>query len=74
MIPLHDLMLFAIAAVVLAITPGPNMLYLITRTLSQGKRAGFISLMGVICGFLFHIIPHSALEKDVYLLSVIPNA
>ncbi|APA93890.1 MULTISPECIES: LysE family translocator [Myroides] len=56
MIPLHDLMLFAIAAVVLAITPGPNMLYLITRTLSQGKKAGFISLMGVICGFLFHIV------------------
>lgn len=56
MIPLYDLMLFAAAAVVLAITPGPNMLYLITRTLSQGRRAGFISLMGVMSGFLFHIV------------------
>lgn len=56
MIPLHNLLLFAMAAIVLAITPGPNMLYLISRTLSQGKKAGFISLMGVMCGFLFHIV------------------
>lgn len=56
MIPLYDLLLFAIAAIVLAITPGPNMVYLISRTLSQGKKAGLISLMGVITGFLFHIV------------------
>ncbi|MDR0228651.1 MAG: LysE family translocator [Flavobacteriaceae bacterium] len=56
MIPLYDLLLFAIAAMVLAITPGPNMVYLISRTLSQGKKAGLISLMGVITGFLFHIV------------------
>ena len=56
MIPIQDLLLFAMAAIVLAITPGPNMLYLISRTLSQGKKAGLISLMGVMSGFLFHIV------------------
>lgn len=56
MIPIPDLLLFAMAAIVLAITPGPNMLYLISRTLSQGKKAGLISLMGVMSGFLFHIV------------------
>lgn len=56
MIPLHELLLFALAALILAITPGPNMVYLISRTLSQGQRAGLLSLLGVICGFLFHIV------------------
>lgn len=56
MIPLHDLMLFALAAFLLVISPGPNMVYLISRSITQGRRAGLISLAGVITGFLFHII------------------
>jgi threonine/homoserine/homoserine lactone efflux protein len=56
MIPINDLLLFALAAFVLVISPGPNMVYLISRTLTQGKRAGLISLSGVVCGFLFHIV------------------
>lgn len=56
MIPFQALLLFALAALILAITPGPNMIYLISRTLSQGKKAGLISLLGVMVGFLFHIL------------------
>lgn len=56
MIPFPELVLFAFAALLLAITPGPNMIYLISRTLAQGKKAGLISLAGVMVGFLFHII------------------
>lgn len=56
MIPFQALLLFALAALILAITPGPNMIYLISRTLSQGQKAGLISLLGVIIGFLFHIV------------------
>jgi threonine/homoserine/homoserine lactone efflux protein len=56
MIPFHELLLFALAALVLVISPGPNMIYLISRTITQGKKAGQTSLAGVICGFLFHII------------------
>jgi threonine/homoserine/homoserine lactone efflux protein len=56
MIPLQELGLFALAALVLVISPGPNMIYLISRSITQGRQAGLISLMGVICGFLFHII------------------
>ncbi len=55
MIPIYDLLIFILAALVLVISPGPNMIYLISRTISQGKKAGFISLAGVITGFLFHI-------------------
>lgn len=55
MIPINDLLLFGLASMVMVLSPGPNMLYLISRSLSQGKKAGVISLIGVMCGFLFHI-------------------
>jgi len=56
MIPFHELLFFALAALVLVISPGPNMIYLISRTITQGRKAGLTSLAGVICGFLFHIL------------------
>ncbi|MCP1994678.1 LysE family translocator [Flavobacterium sp. HSC-61S13] len=55
MIPADEILIFALAALVMAISPGPNMIYLISRTLTQGQKAGFVSLIGVVCGFLFHI-------------------
>jgi threonine/homoserine/homoserine lactone efflux protein len=56
MLPISDLLLFALAAFGLVISPGPNMIYLISRSITQGRKAGLISLAGVICGFLFHIV------------------
>ncbi len=56
MIPINDLLLFGLASLIMVLSPGPNMIYLISRSLSQGKRAGILSLFGVICGFLFHIL------------------
>jgi len=56
MIPINDLLLFGLAALIMVLSPGPNMIYLISRSLSQGKKAGIISLFGVMCGFLFHIL------------------
>lgn len=56
MIPTNDILLFGLASLIMVLSPGPNMIYLISRSLSQGKKAGIISLFGVICGFLFHIL------------------
>lgn len=56
MIPVSELLLFALASLIMVLSPGPNMIYLISRSISQGKKAGIISLFGVICGFLFHIL------------------
>lgn len=56
MMPFHEVLIFAFAAFVLVLSPGPNMIYLISRSISQGKKAGLISLAGVICGFMFHIL------------------
>jgi len=38
----------------LIITPGPDMLYVISRGVTQGRRAGMLSALGVICGILVH--------------------
>ncbi len=56
MIPISELLLFGLASLIMVLSPGPNMIYLISRSLSQGKKAGIISLFGVMCGFLFHIL------------------
>jgi threonine/homoserine/homoserine lactone efflux protein len=41
---------FLLASVVLAVTPGPGMLYIATRTWAEGRRAGFESVAGVALG------------------------
>lgn len=60
MIPLSDLLLFAGAALLMVLTPGPNMIYLISRSICQGRRAGVISLFGVVAGFLVHMLAAAA--------------
>lgn len=55
MIPLDDWLLFIAAALIMVLSPGPNMIYLISRSICQGRRAGVISLIGVAAGFLVHM-------------------
>ena len=52
MIPTGDWLLFTGAALLMVLTPGPNMVYLLSRSVCQGRRAGFVSLFGVVAGFL----------------------
>lgn len=47
---LESLLVFAALSVGLAVTPGPNMLYLVSRALAQGTRAGTISMAGCALG------------------------
>lgn len=60
MIPLHELLLFTAAALGMALSPGPNMMYLLSRSICQGRRAGLVSLLGVVTAFLLHILCASA--------------
>jgi threonine/homoserine/homoserine lactone efflux protein len=46
------LAVFLLASLVLAVTPGPGVIYLVTRTLAAGRRAGFASVGGVALGNL----------------------
>ena len=43
---------FIVASVILAITPGPGVVYIVTRTLSQGRKAGLASVGGIALGNL----------------------
>jgi len=47
---------FLLASVLLAITPGPGVFYIVTRTLAQGRRAGLSSVAGVALGNLGNAI------------------
>jgi threonine/homoserine/homoserine lactone efflux protein len=47
--------LFVVAALILAVTPGPAVLYIVTRSVSQGRSAGIVSCLGVACGGLVHV-------------------
>jgi len=47
---------FGLICLGLVLTPGPNMIYLVSRSICQGRKAGLISLGGVAIGFLFYML------------------
>ena len=51
-----SLIAFAAIALGMVLTPGPNMVYLVSRSISQGRAAGLISLGGVALGFVFYML------------------
>jgi threonine/homoserine/homoserine lactone efflux protein len=55
MLSIQELGWFGLAVLVLVLTPGPNMMYCVSRTLSQGTRAGMLSLAGVLVAFAAHL-------------------
>jgi len=56
MLTTQELAWFALVALALVLTPGPNMIYCISRTLCQGRAAGMVSLGGVALGFVVHLL------------------
>lgn len=53
---LSDLLAFALVSLAMVLTPGPNMIYVISRSICQGPMAGLISLGGVALGFVFYML------------------
>ena len=49
----------AVIALGMVLTPGPNMMYLVTRSLTQGRRAGLVSLLGVITALFLYVVAAS---------------
>jgi threonine/homoserine/homoserine lactone efflux protein len=58
----------AVVALGLVLTPGPNMIYLVSRSIVQGRRAGLISLLGVGVGFLVYLAAATAGIATVFVL------
>jgi threonine/homoserine/homoserine lactone efflux protein len=51
---------FLLATLALNLAPGPDMMYVIARSVGQGRRAGVISSLGIACGCLVHIAAAAA--------------
>jgi len=51
----NSLLVFIGTGLLLNITPGPDVLYIVGRSLAQGRIAGLISVLGISTGCLFHI-------------------
>ncbi len=76
---IRSLQLFMIAALVLAITPGPAVLYIVTRSITQGRTAGVVSCFGVTLGGLVHVLAaalgvSAALATSVLAFNVVKYA
>ncbi len=65
---MSTLALFAVAAVTLLVIPGPAVLYIVTRSVDQGRAAGLASVCGVHVGTLVHVAA-AALGLSALLMS-----
>jgi len=63
------LFVFLVATVALNLSPGPDMLYVISRSLEQGRRAGMVSALGIGTGTLVHTLV-TAIGLSAILLSI----
>ncbi len=54
--PSRELFLFIAAALVLLITPGPSVLYIVARSIDRGRKAGLASCIGIYTGGLVHVM------------------
>ena len=62
------LFVFIAAAVLLLVTPGPAVLYIVARSIDQGRRAGIVSALGIHIGTLMHVAA-AALGVSALLVS-----
>lgn len=63
-----NLLLFVGAALVLLLTPGPAVFYIVTRSVEQGRLAGIVSSLGIQVGTLCHVVA-AALGLSALLMS-----
>ncbi|MGP6158806.1 MAG: LysE family translocator [Vulcanimicrobiaceae bacterium] len=63
--------LFALAATILVMTPGPGTMYLLARTLAQGRSAGLLSALGSSTGYAVHVSA-AALGLSALILASVP--
>lgn len=50
-----QLLLFVMAGMLLNLTPGPDVLYIVSNALREGRKAGLVAVAGITCGCLVHV-------------------
>ncbi len=58
---------FALVALAIVLTPGPNMIYLVSRAICQGRMAGLISLAGIALGLVVYLLCAAAGITAIFL-------
>lgn len=53
---LHSYLLFCLASVLLCLSPGPDMIYLLSRSVAQGRKAALVAALGINCGGWVHLV------------------
>jgi RhtB (resistance to homoserine/threonine) family protein len=53
---IHDFWLFVVSGLILNVTPGPDTVYIVGRSVAQGRRAGVMSVLGIGTGCLVHTV------------------
>jgi len=66
-----DLALFALASLLLTVTPGPAVLYIVARSISQGRTAGVVSCLGITAGGLVHVVASAAGLSAIFATSAL---
>jgi len=66
--PLTHLPAFMLAGLVLLLTPGPAVMYIVARSLDQGRRAGLVSVLSIETGNFVHVLA-ATLGLSAILLS-----
>ena len=55
MLGIHEIWLFVLSGVLLYISPGPDTVYVIGRSMQMGWRGGAAAVFGISCGCFFHV-------------------
>ena len=56
MLGIHDFPLFVFSCILLNITPGQDTMYILGRSVAQGRQAGVLSVLGIMTGVLVHTL------------------
>ncbi|HWF83106.1 MAG TPA: LysE family transporter, partial [Streptosporangiaceae bacterium] len=57
--PLANILLFGAAALAILALPGPAVIYIVTRSVSQGRAAGIVSVLGIHVGTAVYVVATS---------------
>ncbi|HEX4631784.1 MAG TPA: hypothetical protein VH188_12555 [Chthoniobacterales bacterium] len=68
MFGIHDFALFVTTGVLLNLTPGPDTLYILGRSIAHGRRAGVASALGISVGSIFHTSPPRSVFRQSWRL------
>ena len=67
---INDFWMFALATLLMNLTPGNDVLYIVSRSTEQGVKAGVLSAMGIACGCLVHVTAAAAGLSTIIASSV----